>query len=128
MKKKIPWFNIGVIVFIVAIVATFIIINKMPEWSNSGSYISDDYKAGLFAFAKEMVSSHLKSPTTAKYPLYTQCSFQKGEDNVYMITGYVDSQNGFGATVREQWGCMIQEIGSKWKMVMVQIGDNYYYD
>lgn len=93
-----------------------------------GSSISEDYKAGLFVYAKELVTAHLKSPLTAKFPNYSECSYQKGEDGVYMVVGYVDSQNSFGAMIRETWGCMIQEVGTKWQVIMVQIGDNIYFD
>ena len=96
--------------------------------STYGSSISEDYKAGLFVYAKELVTAHLKSPLTAKFPNYSECSYQKGEDGVYMVVGYVDSQNSFGAMIRETWGCMIQEVGTKWQVVMVQIGDNIYFD
>ena len=92
------------------------------------SSVSEDYKAGLYVYAKELVSTHLKSPSTAQFPNYSVCDYQKGEDGVYFVVGYVDSQNSFGAMIRENWGCMIQEVGTKWKAIMVQIGENIYFD
>lgn len=56
------------------------------------------------------------------------CGFSKGDDNIYMMTGYVDSENSFGAMLREQWSIMAEVNGDKVSLVMVTIGDQMYFD
>ena len=56
------------------------------------------------------------------------CGFSKGEDNIYMMTGYVDSENSFGAMLQEQWSIMAEVNGDKVSLVMVTIGDEMYFD
>ena len=56
------------------------------------------------------------------------CAFTKGEDGVYMMTGYVASQNNYGAMLQEQWGIMAQVSGDKASLVMLTIGDQVYFD
>ena len=88
----------------------------------------DDIKAGVYVLAKKCVKSHLKAPSTAKFSEMWECAFQKGEGNVYMMTGYVDSQNSYGAMLQEQWSIMAEVSGDKASLVMLTIGDQVYFD
>jgi len=49
---------------------------------------------------KEAVTSELKSPATADFPNLPEITFKKVGDCSYTVSGYVDAQNSFGATVR----------------------------
>lgn len=51
---------------------------------------------------EEKVKQVLKSPSTAKFPNYTEWGWKK-EKNVFTIQGYVDAQNSFGAELRSQF-------------------------
>lgn len=51
---------------------------------------------------QEKVKEVLKSPSTAKFPNYTEWGW-KQEKNLFYAQGYVDSENSFGATVRSQF-------------------------
>lgn len=96
--------------------------------SYSSSKVSEDLKYALIDVTKKRVSNHLKAPSTAKFPSYKEWSVAKGEANVYNVIGYVDSQNSFGAMIRETVGAMIQYDGTYSSVVMIQIGDNIYLD
>lgn len=96
--------------------------------SYSSSKVSEDLKYALIDVTKKRVSNHLKAPSTAKFPSYKEWSVAKGEANVYNIIGYVDSQNSFGAMIRETVGAMIQYDGTYSSVVMIQVGDNIYLD
>lgn len=52
--------------------------------------------------AKEIVSSYLKAPSTAKFPFLTEFRMQRYGD-IVAVSGYVDSQNSFGAMIRTEW-------------------------
>lgn len=104
--------------------------------SSSSSYSSssgkkqddDEIKASVYVLAKKCVKNHLKAPSTAKFSEMWECAFQKGEGNVYMMTGYVDSQNSYGAMLQEQWSIMAEVNGDKASLVMLTIGDQVYFD
>lgn len=50
---------------------------------------------------QEKVKEILKSPSTAKFPNYTEWGFGK-EKNIMTVQGYVDAQNSFGAETRSK--------------------------
>lgn len=52
--------------------------------------------------AKDIVSSELKSPSTAKYCTYPEATVTKKGD-IYTVKGYVDAQNSYGATIRQNF-------------------------
>lgn len=96
--------------------------------TTSKKYDDDEIKATVYVLAKKCVKSHLKAPSTAEFSEMWECAFTKGEDNVYMMTGYVDSQNSYGAMLQEQWSIMAQVSGDKASLVMLTIGDQVYFD
>lgn len=96
--------------------------------TTSKKYDDDEIKATVYVLAKKCVKNHLKAPSTAEFSEMWECDFTKGEDNVYMMTGYVDSQNSYGAMLQEQWSIMAQVSGDKASLVMLTIGDQVYFD
>jgi len=51
--------------------------------------------------AEKFIKGSLKSPSTADFPFSPRHAIYKG-DCLHLIDSYVDSQNGFGATIRSQ--------------------------
>lgn len=52
--------------------------------------------------AQDVVSSELKSPSTAKYCTYPEATVTK-QGSTYTIKGYVDAQNGYDTTIRQNF-------------------------
>lgn len=102
--------------------------NSSSSQSSSSKYSSDEIMAGVYTLAEKCVKNHLKSPSSAKFCSMSDCEFQKGEDGVYMMAGTVESENSYGAMLKETWGIMAQVDGDKVSLVMVQIGDQVYFD
>lgn len=96
--------------------------------SSKSNSSSDKIKAGVYTLAEKCVKNHLKSPSSAKFCSMSDCEFQKGEDGVYMMAGTVESENSYGAMLKETWGIMAKVDGDKVSLVMVQIGDQVYFD
>lgn len=69
-----------------------------------------DYSDYAYELIKNNVKENLKSPSTAKFPSKKEVKITKNKDT-YIIRGYVDSQNSFGATVRTKYFAEIQQIG-----------------
>lgn len=65
----------------------------------------------------EYVRDRLRSPSTADFPRSEQNVTAIGR-RAYEISGTVDAQNGFGATVRNRFVCQIQHLGDgDWRLV-----------
>lgn len=64
---------------------------------------SSDRETEAKICAKKVVEDHLKAPSTAKFCKYYEMNATNLGENKWKITGYVDAQNSFGATLRENW-------------------------
>ncbi|QWX83618.1 hypothetical protein H0I23_14345 [Cellulophaga sp. HaHaR_3_176] len=64
------------------------------------SYLSDDQ---ITLAAQKYVEQYLKSPSTAKFPSLFKSEIKKIRPGSYIVTSYVDSQNGFGAIIRNNY-------------------------
>ena len=64
--------------------------------------------------AKDIVSSELKSPSTAKYCTYPEATVTKKGD-IYTVKGYVDAQNSYGATIRQNFTVTLELTASGYK-------------
>lgn len=77
--------------------------------SSGSSYSGSSYsgsgtrKQDAWVCAQDVVQSSLKSPSTAKFCSYTDAKITSLGGEKYKIEGYVDAQNGFGATIRTRF-------------------------
>ena len=73
--------------------------------TTAGSSSKDSYghtKGDAFAIAEKAVKGKLKSPSTAKFCSVTEATIGCS-GNTWVVRGWVDAQNGFGATIRTQF-------------------------
>lgn len=90
--------------------------------SPSTSAASAPDKIEAWIMAEKFVKDRLKSPGTANFGGVFN-NYQDPDDqvsvvgaNTYVVTGWVDAQNGFGATVRTNWRCKLLYLGNgKWR-------------
>lgn len=61
---------------------------------------SDSREMDAWVCAEEVVRQNLKSPSSAKFCTYPEATIKDKGNNEYMITGWVDADNSFGASVR----------------------------
>lgn len=68
--------------------------------------------------ATNFVKDRLKAPATANFPsTYSDdiCIESLGQER-YLVRGWVDSQNTFGANVRTRWVCVLRHAGGdRWR-------------
>lgn len=137
--------NAAVLIFLAAF-ALFIVVSAIKSSSkrysadssqsgtsstsrrSSSSNRSAEIESAVYVLAKKCVESHLKAPSTAEFCSMSDCEFREGEDGVYMMAGTVDSQNTYGAMLRETWSIMAQLDGEKVTLVLLQIGDQTYFE
>lgn len=82
---------VGLVVGVVAVVGTLLV----------GMRLLDDPAAGPRAECRDAVTAQLKSPGTVEWG----DSLENRVDQTWVIEGYVDSQNTFGAMVRTSYVC-----------------------
>jgi len=65
--------------------------------------------------AQRIIERHLKSPSTAKFPLSNASTVTISASGKckYQIDSYVDSQNAFGATVRTPFSITVEGFPAK---------------
>ncbi|MCG6489653.1 hypothetical protein K6U37_11885 [Vibrio parahaemolyticus] len=69
-------------------------------------YCNDDDYA--YISAKSFIRKNLKSPDSAKFSHLSETQVNRYEKCVFEFTGYVDAQNSFGATLRENYKIKIK--------------------
>jgi hypothetical protein len=73
---------------------------------------NDDFDA--YFYSTEFVKKRLKAPSTADFANRSECTVVKVGDHRYRVSGYVDSQNGFGAMIRSSWVTEVHSEGDSW--------------
>ena len=73
------------------------------SYSGSSYSGSGTRKQDAWVCAQDVVQGSLKSPSTAKFCSYTDAKITSLGGEKYKIEGYVDAQNGFGATIRTRF-------------------------
>ncbi len=92
--------------------AQFAFNQKMAQIKETAIQIDDIIEAKLFAQAVEL--QLLKAPATAQF-----CSLEEmtvtATGDVYVVSGYVDSQNSYGAIVRTPFKITVFKDNGVWK-------------
>lgn len=94
MKKPFQLLVIGSIIFIVLLM----LISNNPN--NDSKKNVDNFDA--CSAAQYFIKEKLKSPSTAVFQSYNEMRVSR-EGNDFVVSGYVDSQNGFGAMLRSDF-------------------------
>ena len=85
---------------------------RKNEMEASGQILSERDEAALFAQCVEL--QVLKAPATAAFPPLDEMVVN-GSDCNYSASGFVDSQNSYGATIRTNFTYNLQKVDGKWK-------------
>lgn len=82
---------------------------KETTSSDKDSYGHNKYDA--ITIAEKEVKAKLKSPSTAKFSSFSEISVTRS-GNTWCVSGWVDAQNGFGATLRNSYTVKIEFASS----------------
>lgn len=94
--------------------------NRLAEKDSKSSNFDEARDAKICAV--KAVEDQLKSPSTADFCKYTEMTATNLGGNKWKITGWVDAQNSFGATIRENWTVTLTLTGSGFKDATVNFG------
>jgi hypothetical protein len=100
MKNFVTRFSIVLLLVWVAI--SFISSSEDSDAPTDNSILA-------YNLAEDCVKQRLKSPSTAEFAglFEKKDHVTKIGSDKYKIRSYVDAQNSFGATIRNQWSCTI---------------------
>jgi hypothetical protein len=72
---------------------------------------------------QKFVTDRLRAPATAQFPSYSEQKASKNNDGSFIVVGYVDAQNGFGANIRTYYGCTVMPKGNdgNWTLVNLEM-------
>jgi len=88
-------------------------------------YVPDEID--LHIQAQQFILQALKAPSTAKFPALPY-SATTDSNGLYRVISYVDSQNSFGAMIRDDWSVTMRLVNEKWILEKLIIGDKMIYD
>ena len=72
---------------------------------------------------QQFVEKQLKSPGSAKFPTVAneEVIIENVGEQTYVVTAFVDSQNGFGAMLRTYFVGKIQQTSAdNWKLILLE--------
>ena len=103
--------NIGCAIMLGIVVVVAIFMSRGP----SKPYEPDKFDASMMA--ESFVRDHLKAPSTAKFARFSKDNVSRKENGDFVVLGYVDSQNSFGAMIRTHYVATVRYIGDKkWQL------------
>jgi tetratricopeptide (TPR) repeat protein len=107
--------TLPIAIVLTILVAICICVFASSMFSNNNN---NDTPSGTLAYlmCQEFINDRLKAPASAKYPDVQDVTIKKiGETNRFVIIGYVDAENSFGANLRSRFTCEITYSGNdKW--------------
>lgn len=111
--KTFFWIFAGIGLFMFALISySDYLITSNPNYKELTSAEKEERKQKDDAAlnAQLLVKRKLKSPSTAKFPPTSTAKITKSATGTWIVSSYVDSQNGFGAMVRNDWVAEIKYL------------------
>jgi hypothetical protein len=92
------------------------------DLSKSTTANDDDKLFDAYFMSQKFVKQNLKAPSSAKFPGYKK-EFSEYKDGNYVVVAYVESQNSFGAMLKQTYICEMNYKGNNnWSLIEV----NFY--
>jgi hypothetical protein len=96
--------------------------SKPPSAAEAAAAKAEDQRTWAMTMAEQFVKKNLKSPATADFPWPSEFKIHDLGHNEWLVSSYVDSQNGFGALIRSNWVCKLRDNGNgTWNLVDIDI-------
>jgi signal transduction histidine kinase len=74
--------------------------------------------------SKAFVASHLTSPATASFAPADVWTSEEIDNHTQRLSAWVDSQNTFGAFIRDQFVAIVSHTNSEWKLEYLALSGN----
>ena len=96
----------------VAEVAEIQFSKKKKEMEANGVQFSEKEEAALYTQLVE--TQLLAAPASAVFPPLDEVAVRKNADGTYQVSGFVDSQNSYGAMLRTHFSYRVEKKNGKW--------------
>lgn len=107
--------RIGIAVFAVAMAALVWVAVQGPEEPKSPAEYEPS-AADAERMCREDVAGKLKAPSTATFGDVRSTISDDFDPDRWTVTGWVDAENSFGATIRSEWTCQATHRGGgRWR-------------
>lgn len=127
-RKMKPFFTISfyivVAVFVISVFALTKFIDSRiptnaPSQSAQPAHEDKADKTEAIIMAEKFVKDRLVSPSSAKFPWRSsETTAVKVDEDTWVISSYVDSQNKFGAMLRTYYIAKVKYLGNdKWQLL-----------
>lgn len=78
-------------------------------------------KIEAYVMSQQFIEGRLRSPSTAEFPYINEngVSIKYLNECKHLVVSYVDAQNSFGATIRNKYTVIVQNVKGtdKWKLI-----------
>ncbi len=98
-----------------SVIAVVLLLAIVISFFATGGFSNGNRDADAWVCAQEVVREELKAPDTANFCSYPSAQITKIGENRYIVKGYVDAENGFGATVRTHFTVTLTLTSSGYK-------------
>lgn len=85
---------------------------RLAAFTEQNGSVSETAEAVLYAQSVEL--QMLKAPQTAVFPPLEQFNVVKKSEGSYKVSGFVDSQNSYGASIRTPFTLNVNKQGGSW--------------
>ena len=100
----------------IAALLAFLLIGSCAFCSTRGNDGDpDDDSARAYVECKSYVRDRLKAPATAEFSSFNSSTVTH-DGTRYTVEGTVDSENGFGAKIRNTFTCVVTGSGTSWTL------------
>jgi hypothetical protein len=106
-KTPTAWWVYALVIVVVALCGLFIF--RSNHTTATPEDLSRDAQR---ACEKDFLPGKLKAPASAKFSGESVAN----DGDTYTVTGQVDSQNSFGATIRAPFTCVMKSDGNQWDL------------
>ncbi|MEP1230773.1 MAG: hypothetical protein ABJG88_08865 [Litorimonas sp.] len=94
---------------------------KLEEAKSRSKLCDGARKSEAYIYAKQIIRPQLKSSRSAKFGSYGQTDIKVYQNCEFLIKGYVDAQNGFGAMIRSHYNIHLRRNKAGWTVKTLQI-------
>lgn len=116
IARRFAFGSLGLLVLVIILVSVSGGGDAKPKGPDYGDEI------GAKVICQQFVERQLKAPSTAKYSDERVTAHKKA---LWTVLGNVDSENSFGATIRNRYFCQAKHIkGDTWQPVDVELEGN----
>jgi hypothetical protein len=127
-KHKSPLAVIGTFLNNHQLITSLLIIAicVLPFWLmlKGGGSSSESRERDAWVCAEEVVRENLKSPSSAEFCTYPEASITDKGNNEYIIIGWVDADNSFGASIRTDFTVKLTLTEKGYKYAECYFGDD----